>query len=203
MRSVSRPVEKAKLSSLQRYAIWELLAQAERVDHVSPTTWRALERRGYITGAAVTPAGLAALGLPLRRPRTVKTAIRAACLALPWGDGTLQPAFGSARASVTVDDPDDDGGYLSPGSHPDCLGTIDMDAELDWEDEHPRCCADNVWSGVTAWLESHGYAVTTDTHHPRSTRVRWIHQDSDASRSPAENDAFHQAAIEHVRRKHV
>ena len=203
MRSESKPAGNVKLSSLQRYALWEVLAQSERVDHVSPNTWRALDRRGHISGAVVTPTGLTALGLPLRRPRTLKSAIRVACRALPWGEGALKPDFGNAAACVTVDDPDDDNGYLSLGSHPDCLGTIDIEVELDWEDEHPRFCTDNVWCGVTAWLESHGYAVTTDTHHPRSTRVRWIYRDLDASRSPAENEAFHRAAIEAVRRKHV
>lgn len=93
MRSQSKPLARPKLSSLQRYALWELLAQAERVDHVSPNTWRALDRRALIVGAVVTPAGRRALGLPLRRPQSMKAAIRAAVRALPWYDGTLKPDF--------------------------------------------------------------------------------------------------------------
>lgn len=201
MRSQSRLPARPKLSPLQKYALWELLAQGERVDQVSPNTWRSLERHGHINGVCVTPAGLVALGLPLRRPRSMKAAIRAAVRALPWQDGTLKPDFGHAAACVTVDDPDDDNGYLSPGSHPDCLGTIDIEAELGFEDLHANVCVDNVWCGVTEWLECHGYAVTTDTRHPQITRVRWIYQDSEAYRSPAENDDFHRLAIEAVRRK--
>lgn len=102
-----------------------------------------------------------------------------------------------------VDDPDDDNGYLSLGSHPDCLGTIDIEAELDWEDMNPKACVDNVWDGVVAWLGGHCNAVTTDTHRPRSTRVRWIYRDVDADLSPAEQADRARIAIEAVRRKHV
>lgn len=202
MRSQPQPAAKPTLSSPQRYALWELLAQSERVDHVARNTWRALERRGWIDGVVVTPAGLAAMGLPLRRPRSLKIAIRAACRALPWGDGALTPQFGKAQASVIVDDPDDANGYLSFGSHPDCIGTVDIEAECDFEDLHPKSCAENVWDGVAAWLESHGYGVTSEAHGGRSAGVRWIYQDVDAGLSPAVQAERARIAIEAVRRKH-
>jgi hypothetical protein len=166
--------------SLQHYALWDLIAEQERVEHVPATTWRALERRGWIDGTTVTRAGLLAMGLPARTPSTLKGAIRAACRALPWGERQEKPQFGRAMASITIDDPDDAEGYLSPGGDADCLGTVDINGELDWEQANPEQCASNIWAGVEAWLASLGHQVSFTTHSPEITQVRWIYQEPES-----------------------
>jgi len=164
-----------KLSAVQHYALWNLLSEQERVDHVPGTTWRALERRGWIDDTQVTRAGLLAMGLPKRAPSTLKGAIRAACRALPWSQE--KPQFGDAMAAITIDDPDDAEGYLSPGGHADCLGTVDINGELDWDQAYPELCASNVWDGVAAWLSTLGHEVEFTTHSPEITQIRWIYLD--------------------------
>ncbi len=164
-----------KLSAVQHYALWNLLSEQERVDHVPGTTWRALERRGWIDDTQVTRAGLLAMGLPKRAPSTLKGAIRAACRALPWSQE--KPQFGDAMAAITIDDPDDAEGYLSPGGAPDCLGTVDINGELDWDQAYPELCASNVWDGVAAWLSTLGHEVEFTTHSPEITQIRWIYLD--------------------------
>ena len=164
-----------KLSAIQHYALWNLLSEQERVDHIPGTTWRALERRGWIDDTQVTRAGLLAMGLPKRAPSTLKGAIRAACRALPWSQE--QPQFGDAMAAITIDDPDDAESYLSPGGHADCLGTVDINGELDWDQAYPELCASNIWDGVSAWLSTLGYEVEFTTHSPEITQIRWIYRD--------------------------
>lgn len=162
-----------KLSAIQHYALWDLIAEGERVEHVPGTTYRALERRGWIDGTQVTRAGFLALGLPKRAPSTLKGAIRAACRALPWSQE--QPQFGAAMAAITIDDPDDAESYLSPGGHADCLGTVDINGELDWDQAYPELCASNIWDGVAAWLSTLGHEVEFTTHSPEITQIRWIY----------------------------
>lgn len=162
-----------KLSAVQHYALWNLLSEQERVDHIPGTTYRALERRGWIDDTQVTRAGLLAMGLPKRAPSTLKGAIRAACRALPWSQE--KPQFGDAMAAITIDDPDDAEGYLSPGGHADCLGTVDINGELDWDQAYPELCASNVWDGVAAWLSTLGHEVEFTTHSPEITQIRWIY----------------------------
>lgn len=162
-----------KLSAVQHYALWNLLSEQERVDHIPGTTYRALERRGWIDDTQVTRAGLLAMGLPKRAPSTLKGAIRAACRALPWSQE--KPQFGDAMAAITIDDPDDAEGYLSPGGAPDCLGTVDINGELDWDQAYPELCASNVWDGVAAWLSTLGHEVEFTTHSPEITQIRWIY----------------------------
>jgi len=164
-----------KLSAVQHYALWNLLSEQERVDHVPGTTYRALERRGWIDDTQVTRAGLLAMGLPKRAPSTLKGAIRAACRALPWSQE--KPQFGDAMAAITIDDPDDAEGYLSPGGHADCLGTVDINGELDWDQAYPELCASNVWDGVAAWLSTLGHEIEFTTHSPEITQIRWIYLD--------------------------
>ena len=164
-----------KLSAIQHYALWNLLSEQERVDHIPGTTWRALERRGWIDDTQVTRAGLLAMGLPKRAPSTLKGAIRAACRALPWSQE--QPQFGDAMAAITIDDPDDAESYLSPGGHADCLGTVDINGELDWDQAYPELCASNIWDGVAAWLSTLGHEVEFTTHSPEITQIRWIYRD--------------------------